>query len=521
MKKLFEFFYESSIKPEDESKILTLFGMVERHTFTIELLAKQMRTGFLTLDSLIDKLRTNTFGEEMVSDGMGHKDTISNHLCNVFSMGSMTEEECALLRVLFFIGEYGTSARRLQTACRLQNFNSINRLIEKDWIRKKTEYENIFYLHPVVGKIIPFVIPATIENCSHFLNKLSVFVFNSRFHSNSANHDIKHMVLNVLEYFQPFPSQNARMWFQLCNYLIVVGEYDKALRFHTQLYEVCVESFGKDSIEASCAAIGVGDCYYSLGEKSTAAEWYKKGLLGLLNANVSTEDLAIAYEKNAMCAQWDDSILEIAEDYLQNALKIYLHIRDHISEYEADSNSFMTLYCRGSRNDDQITLVYHEISMFYQRKMDFERALLYVEKADENLKQLSDRYLMCFPSTSALIHLDKGICYYHIGIRSADTHGHTDADYDDIPPYWTSALEELQEARKLNFSMYGEFSSVTIDTELYLAKVLCSLCRFQEAFDIYSSVLTTMKSQRVVDEARIQLIEEQIKKLEQNCNELR
>ena len=500
---VFETHYGMPVEEEDRPWLEQLFQKVEYHTYTIELLAKQMEASFLTpreMLQLMEEGRASSLTETV--SGRSDQKTAFDHLCSLFSVSGLSEEEQQILRMLSLMGLRGVPAVRFREWAGLSSFNSVNRLIQKSWVRREAGQR--LSLHPMVKEVVEKMLVPDAMNCRDFLERIGAFVYRAWYRPLKENMAVADNVLEVMEYFYPYDIPMMYLWAILPPFFWQVGMFDHSIRLAKMVYDACLFGFGEASGVTGFAAKALAGCYFNSGQIEASVPWYKQGLRCMELSGVQVnEDLAMSYEKVARCHTWScDLDFEQADRYFKKALQIRLQMKEAMEQGE----SFEMFESRWQDCDlkmviDRIGETYMEMGRMYQAMGEYEKALEYTRRQEEILEAQEEKNY----SGLAYDYYDEGVCYYHLGLASRE-----EGDESEAIRYLELALKQFSRALESNLRMRGEIALDTIDNEEYLADTYVALGRYGDASNYYMAVISALEQLPGKDDTRISSVKQKM-----------
>lgn len=485
--KIFELNYGMELDEEDRPYLEKLFDLIEYHTYTVELLAKQMSASFLTGRELLELFQNGSFAEDGVEQVAGRTgmNTAFGHISALFSVSGLSEEEKQLLRELSLVGMEGIPAPRLRDWAGLSSFDMVNTLIKRSWIRRETSQR--LSLHPLVSEVVRHNLKPDENNCGDFLSRMTDFLYTAWFRPVKENIMVKSCVLAVAEYFKPFDSDKIDVWMTIPNFLWQVGEFDMSMKLATQVFDSVKRRFGENTMEAGFAAKIVGGCYFNSGRLEQSVPWYELGLkLMLLSGEKESEDLAMSYEKVGRCCTWDFyRDIDRAEEYFKKSYDIRVKLLQDLERGETRTVFEKRENYGVSLARDRIAEIYMEMSRMYQSVGDYRKALEYTQLRREIFNQLDSKSV----SAIAYTDYDEGVSRYHLALEFRDQ-GMEDQAVEQL----NLALATLQRALDSNMHMRGTLAIDTIDNQEMLADVYAAQGRYGDASNAYMAVLSMLTS---------------------------
>lgn len=500
---IFEQNYGESLAEEDMPVMEEIFRLIEFHTYTIELIAKQMEASFLSAQEMLELLTQGQLKEAVSETVAGRKDrkTAFAHICSVFNTSNLNEEEQTLLMYLSMMGTQGVLAARFKEWAELKSFETVNQLIRKSWIRKEAGQR--ISLHPMVKEVVHHMLKPGVENCRSFLEKLSEYCFGAWGRPYKDNVAIGGNLLAVLEYFKIPDGNEVEIFEPYCSVLWQIGLFDDSIRFGHRLYEACVEKCGINSVVTGFAAKALGGDYFNSRRLEESIPWYKQGLESmLLSGEEESEDLAIAYEKVARCYTWEyEQDFAKSEEYFQKALDIRLRLREALNRGEKKEMLMKYENYGIMKAEERIGESYMEMGRMYQMMGDYEKGLELAGLQEEIITTYNPKNV----SGWAYALYDQGVCYYYLGVKENEN-GAAEA----AKIHWEKALECLEKALESNMKMRGALAIDTIDNQEYLADTYAALGNYGEASNAYMAVITMVEGLLGKDHPRIRTVKDKM-----------
>ena len=495
--------YEDEVYEDDLPAVREIFRMVEGHTYTIELIAKQMAASYLSASEMLDMLQNGALrnGEWEEVAGRDDWNTAIGHICSLFNTSNLSEEEKQILMYLSLMGIGGVPAQRFRDWASLSNMDAVNRLIRRSWVRKESGQK--FSLHPMVREVVHKELVPTVENCRDFLRKMDMFCFAAWFRPYVENLAVANNVLAVLSYFQEIPADGHNHFSCFSSFLWQVGYFTESIANSTRVYEACVKHFGVNSMYTGFQAQMLGGCYFNASRVQESIRWYKQGLESMLQSGAPvTEDLAMSYEKVARCYTWEyEQDFEKAEELFQKSLAIR---EEMLARVQAGEDMTIRRVFLKEPFDEKFAYgrlcgIYMEIGRMYQFKGDWENGCKY---ARLHLDLRVNKQDNASPSSVAYANNDIGVCLYHMAMESNDPQKRTDL--------LAEAQEKLEQALETNMKMRGALAYDTIDNQEYLADVYAAQGDYLQASNGYMAVLTMTENLLGPNDPRIARVKEKM-----------
>lgn len=495
--------YGSTLSPEERPVLEEIFQLIGCHTYTIELLAKQMEASFLSAEEMLNLLREGNLNENISETVTGrlHQRTAFDHILALFNIDHMSDQEKQLMMYLSLSGTGGVPARRFKEWAQLPDFKAVNQLINRSWLRRENGQR--LSMHPLVRSVVHHVLKPTVENCRAYLYQMCLYCYRAWFRSYSENITVADTVQSVLEYFTELPGTDYLYFSCYANFLWQVGRFNVSIFQMHRVYDACVRDLGVNTMTTGFVAKALGACYFNSRRKQESIYWYKKGLESMQRSGEEeNEDLAMSYEKVARCYTWEyEQDFAKAEELFRISLEIRERLLDKIfkgiippRQEEYDPYDINLAYTR-------IAEVHMEMGRMYQAMGNYEKGSQYALRYVELVKQ----YCPDDISGVAYGHYDCGVCQYHMGIALQK-----EGDEVSAAEQLTLAVMNLKKALDSNMKMRGALAIDTIDNQEYLADVYVAQGRYGEAANHYMAVLGMVEKLLGESHPRINQVKEKM-----------
>ena len=157
----------SDAQKRSDEELDRLIALVDRHTMTVDMIARTMRESRLTVPEIYKELSCDGYGSDAFVEISGQKDTdysknrIEGHLIRLFRLANFNEREQDMLRYAQLIGENSGMYETLFLSCcpheskdeNTKNLEALNHLIRLGYVQQKTEKDSeevVLNLHTLV-----------------------------------------------------------------------------------------------------------------------------------------------------------------------------------------------------------------------------------------------------------------------------------------------------------------------------------------------------------------------------------
>lgn len=379
LKEIFLQNYSGDDVDKDDPKLIELIELVNRHTYTIELLALHMENSGQTADEMIDALKKEgivSLNEAVRNSDMKTQVAYEN-LLRMFNVFTLNEEEKNILMYLSLMPLEGVNSRDFREWANLKSSQSIMNLEKRSWILKSVDG---IALHPIVRDVVKNRLPATEKNCTEFIERFTEAISEKyTWHFNKEKKE-KYGTI-ALSMIQSFPNISET----------TLGLYKNA------------ETLLSFAIKPQTAVALAEEIYkyvsYNLGETSFDTGWicYKLGWAYVFNVQLpnSIENSKKWLEKSYSILSQMDLNTELfnltLQQVLRNLSKVYLRIFENTNVFEdyenakkyaklaVDKNEYW--YSLGKIEHSNVAGGYLQLADVYISASEFESAKLFVDKA--------------------------------------------------------------------------------------------------------------------------------------------
>lgn len=419
--------YGRPLSAQDIETVDEILCLVNCHTITVELIAKQMRASFVKPGNMLEMLKnsgTNTKLKEKIS----LENTIPDHAAfdfirELFCVSGLSETEQHIMCDMCMVPYTGIEVTLFGQFCNLENYDVINKLISKSWLMLDEETDTLV-LHPVIADVVRDQLHPTPLMCRDYVVGLWTSIQSCWWTTTEEKETLAPYLFFLL---RTYPEPVPELWQQygdFGNCAWICGNFELAIQHGHRFYDMTLQEFGPNSVEAGDAATWLAGAYHNSGDNIAAEPYYRLGLEHrLASIGSDTEDVAISYSKLGRCAYLRHDFVS-AKEYLETAMEIYEHLDATILSGD--------------------TVV--EIERMYMEMGDYSTALVYAQESYDVFLKRYGREV----TNSAYSLVDIGICCSVLG------------RYSEAEQYLSRALE-------LNIKFNGQISVQTVRTREAIA----------------------------------------------------
>lgn len=247
---------------EDDPALEELIELVNRHTYTVELLAQHMENSGQSPDEMITQLKKEgilSLTEEVVSENM-KKQTAYENLLKMFKLFTLTEEERQVLMYLSLMPVEGVNVRNFRAWADLDSTKIIKDLETKSWIVKNTEG---IALHPIIKEVVRYEIKANEENCAEFLARFTDTIEDKKTWGMKKSEKDRFALIarGILSRFDEICEGTEMFYYQATNLFSFAVDTEYAMKLANRIYEYYKKTKGETSFETARSAFKIGWLY--------------------------------------------------------------------------------------------------------------------------------------------------------------------------------------------------------------------------------------------------------------------
>ena len=294
-----------ALKPDEQETVDEILRLVDYHTITVELIAKQMKASFLSPKNMLKRLQetgTNTHLKEKIHrEGSTEKLGAFDYIRGLFQFSGLGEAERHLLACMSFVPAGGIRVPVLGELLGLEDYDTVNDLLGKNWLMLDEE-ESILRLHPVVCDVVRDQLQPTPENCSDYVEGLSAKAWGFWDMEIGEREMLYPLVVRLLTLFPEPPASLFRAYSRMISAPWICGDFLRAQKVAEDFYHYAVKEFGSETDEAALAAMYVAAAFHNAGRYAEAEPWYVTALeIRKKVLDPDDVELATSWSKVARC----------------------------------------------------------------------------------------------------------------------------------------------------------------------------------------------------------------------------
>lgn len=473
---LFQQYNQYEYNEEEKEVLRDIFELVDRHTMTVELIAKNMRISSIDPLELREKLFTNDgitasgdIGIRFRKDRKTTKQSVEQHLKIIFDLSSFSEKELLLIRSLSLFG-----ITKIKKALFLEWFdmnlsNDMENLIRNGWIQER-ESDLKISLHQVILDLVYNNLNPSSENCVEVTKAMLNYAAQKEFESYIKKQNRDQLCSIFLERI----TGESRLLVQFLN------QYCENIKNKYEIIEEVIKICGKNNWnDILCDSYKLRGKFFldNFWDYMESKEEQRKMINEIINSfnngvktiyrmNLSKEETAdnmlkFAIACNSLCRDWNGSFSfekEIIKELHYYVEKIYLQCEK--------------MYKNIVVSDDKLKYLYKHLTEFYKidpfsvevwnELGDYEKFFYY----DSLLKQYNDLAEITLPleEEDPFDSLDSNI------YEDAGDYADENKDYHKAIEYYHKALQEDQYSiyiRKKLAKTYACIGDLAKSIEIY------------------------------------------------------
>lgn len=439
VRKIFTGNYGRPVPAKDMETIDEILRLVDCHTITVELIAKQMRSSFVKPAKMLELLKgtgTNTgLKEKVAREGSAQKLAAFDYIRELFHLSGLDESERHILCCMCMLPYSGIEVSLFGEILELEDFDVINSLLSKSWLMLDENTDTLM-LHPVIADVVRDQLKPAPATCQDYVKGLWR---NSNQCWNFTVEERERIAPYVAFIQQNYPEPVQELWLEYSDFVNIAwmcGNFELSIASGHRLREMSLREYGPNTVQAGTAATYLAGAYHNSGDNGSAEPYYLEGLehrLAVLGPDA--KDVGISYSKLGRCAYLRHDF-ELAKDYLEKAIGVYRRLEENAPTPEEQAD----IHWRSGE-------ILVEFERMYMEQGEYEKAMAYCQESydayfsREGAEITSNMYSL----------VDMGICCSALG------------RYDEADGYLNRALE-------INVAMNGAVSLQTARTREAIAE---------------------------------------------------
>ena len=262
LKELFMKNYQGDDVDENDPALVELIELVDRHTYTIELLAQHMENSGQTPEEMILELKKRgiiSLDEEVRNPDMKTQRAYEN-LLKMFNVFSLDEEERRILMHLSMMPIDGVDVREFKKWVEVKSSRVLRKLENHGWIIRNT---GGITLHPIIREVIKHEIPVEMaeirgfmENFCQVINELAAWDY-----SKADKERYAKIALSIRASLGAVTEETFEFVYFVQRLLSYSVNPELSLAIADELYEFCLDHYGAAHFNTARMAYAIGWTY--------------------------------------------------------------------------------------------------------------------------------------------------------------------------------------------------------------------------------------------------------------------
>lgn len=438
---IFEKNYGKKISEKDSAMIDEILHLVNCHTITVELIAKQMKVSHKTPEKMLSLLKeggVNTKLKEKVKrEGLGNARSSFDFIRDLFTLSNLSEKEKEIMKLMCMLPFSGMDISWFAELLNLEDFDVLNSLIAKSWIILDEESDYV-KIHPIIYDVVKEELKPDPVSCYDYIHALWKDV-RGMWNFDLEDRDQKWPYVDFL--LQKYPNPVKELWYEYASFLNIAwicGRFEQSIKAGHKHYDFTMKEYGQHTLQAAFSARWLAGTYYNAGDFDTAEIYYKEALEHHKHSvEKDYTEYGLIYGKVGRCAymhkDFEESkrCLDKALELLQISLEVennettnaeigniyvemqrmYIEMEEYDLALEYCQKSYDIIYSRFNKEITNCVYSLTDMGICYSRLKQFEKADYYLQRAlDLNIRINGEASLVTERSKEAICEneLNKG-----------------------------------------------------------------------------------------------------------------
>ncbi|HBN56475.1 MAG TPA: serine/threonine protein kinase [Lachnospiraceae bacterium] len=241
---LFDAYNNCDYTDSQRDVIRQILTLVDRHTMTVELIAKYLRDAGESPEDLYQRFleKEGTVNTEEITirqrkDRKLRAESVNGHIRVLFDVSNFSAPEEELIRSLSLLGNIRISRKKFQELCDIENaVKELDLLIRRGWIEYNRKTEKIS-LHQIILDLVYHDLKPDAENCPHLVDSMIRF-----WNADTANRSERQVKSKVFTIFMERLKGSDLPYAKLC---AAYGENE----YLGNAEEICLKSTDREALD--------------------------------------------------------------------------------------------------------------------------------------------------------------------------------------------------------------------------------------------------------------------------------
>ena len=372
LKRIFLTNYDGYVVDEDDPHLVELIELVNRHTYTIELIAQHMENSGQTVEEMIEVLKHEgivSLNEQVRS--VDKSNVAYENLLRMFKVFNLSDEDKKVLQYLSLMPLSGVNVKDLKAWLDLKSLKVLKDLENRSWIVVGV---NGVALHPIIREVIRYELPLKEEDAEAFFNAFNETIKEEKswhFPINTKSYyaDIASEIIGV---FNKVNDRTAELYRNIAILFSFSVKPARAVELYDELFKYHASVLGEVSFKCGYCAFQAGWTnlfnFHLPNALTNAREWFDRSYKILSQVELNTPDEYAAYGHllSHLCRTYlimyeesgDGSLLTKALDFGNQTV---VNAETHLN--------------KGSPFYSRLAVAYMQLAEVYIASKEYEKAL--------------------------------------------------------------------------------------------------------------------------------------------------
>ena len=259
---------EGSRVSRDDPAFDDLFEWTDRHTLTIELIAKYMKSSrrITSIRDMLDTLSSKHLAVFSEAQKRQSQKNSYDRISDILRVSELNDDDVYFLRCLSLMPDIGyidffEKWIRRDSDAELYWDDVLDKLSSLS-IVKESISSGLVYLHPIMREVVINELKPSYEICKDFIDRCAMVGTIDTIETWGWTYDQKKQYLDCLEeiiqFIHPISADNYPIYCSTAIFKNYISNYNDTIIFHEQIHEFATSCFGENSVEAMRAILNMG-----------------------------------------------------------------------------------------------------------------------------------------------------------------------------------------------------------------------------------------------------------------------
>ena len=287
--------YQGDDVERDDPALVDLIELVNRHTYTIELLAQHMENSGQTPAEMIAALKERgiTSLDETFQNSDMKTQIAYENLLKMFKVFSLSEEERQILMYLSLMPIEGVDVKDFKKWADLKSSRVLRNLENRSWIIRNADG---FALHPVIKDVVRHEIPADENSCKLFVERFTESICEKvAWHLHKSEKDrLSNIAKSIIRVINTITPKTEDFYYNAEGIMSCAVDPLYAETLAQRLFDYYNTNYGEGAFKTGRAAFKMGWLYsynsHMHNAHQNATMWLKKAVNILSQLDLKNSD---------------------------------------------------------------------------------------------------------------------------------------------------------------------------------------------------------------------------------------